>query len=92
MFKVLLIKAIQVALCQLYGLCLNQPECDGEVCQPALDALDDLDTQMPAATMAPTKLTALDFDFQWDKFDPLVKATVEFINALKAFLGLNRVG
>jgi len=93
MFQKLLIaaaiKAIMAALCQIYGFCLDQDECPDGVCDEALQAIESLD-EAPQPTV--TKPMAIDFDIQWDKLQPLVAATVELINALKAFLGLNKVG
>jgi hypothetical protein len=83
------IKAIMAALCQIYGFCLDQDECPDGVCDEAIKAIESLD-EAPQPTV--TKPMAFDFDIQWDKLQPLVAATVELINALKAFLGLNKVG
>lgn len=96
MFKNLLfsaaIKALQVALCTFYGLCMDQEDCPDGICDDALSAIDNLGESSPEPVASPGKAMAFDFNFQWDKLQPLVEATVAVINALKAFLGLNRVG
>lgn len=89
----LAIKALQAALCQIFGYCSDQEECPDGVCDEVLSSLDKLDEESPSTAMGPGNTQALNFDFQWDQLQNVTQAAVAFINALKSFLGLGpRVG
>lgn len=90
MFKLLVIKAIQVALCQFYGFCLKQDDCPDGVCDDALKAVDSLQ-ETPTPTMAPGTVQSIDFgDIDWTQLKAVSDAVVELIAALKAFFGMDR--
>lgn len=84
----LAVKALQSALCQMFGFCINQDDCPDGVCDEALVALDSLDDDSPSTAMSPDKTQALNFEIDWKQLQPLVQATVALIAALKLFLGL----
>lgn len=91
MFKILMFKGLQIALCQLYGFCLSQPECPDGVCDEAMDAIDNINVPDPAVT--PGKVQAFDIgDIDWSKLKEVSDAVVALITALKSFFGMNRVG
>lgn len=94
MFQQLLIaaavKAMQMALCSLFGFCINQEDCPDGVCDDALRSIDSLGDENIEPVVSPEKTRAFDFDIRWDQLKPLVDATVAFIDALKSFLGLSR--
>lgn len=83
------IKAITAALCQLFGFCLDSENCPDGVCDDAIEAVNSLN-ESPEPLVG--KPMAFEFNFQWDQLNNLVEATVAFVNALKAFLGMNKVG
>lgn len=83
------VKVIQMALCQFYGFCMSQDECPDGVCDDAVKAVDSL-ADIGEPTADPTKVRALGLSPDWSKLKPLTDATVAFIEALMAFLGVNR--
>ena len=84
----LALKALQAALCQIFGFCLDQDECPDGVCDEVLRDLDSLDEASPGVAMSPEATQALNFDIQWDRLGELTEATKAFVTALRAFLGL----
>ena len=84
----LAVKAIQAALCQILGICIDSDDCPDGVCDEALRAADSLDEVSPGVAMSPESTQALNFDIDWTQLQPLTQAIVALIEALKAFLGL----
>ena len=84
----LAIKALQAALCQIFGFCLDQDDCPDGVCDEVLVEIDTLGDESPNVTVAPGTTQAFNFDIQWDRLGDLADAAKVFIAALRAFLGL----
>lgn len=85
-----MLKAICAAACQFFGYCCDQDDCPFGVCDELFEELAELDESSPV--LSPKATANLDFQFNWEELKPLVDAAVAFVVALKAFLGLNKVG
>lgn len=93
MMNLLILKAVQLALCQFFNFCLDSDECPDGVCDDALDALDKITEETPPLMVAPGKTMAFGIgDIDWGQLENVVNATVALATALKAFFGINRVG
>lgn len=86
------IKMACIALCKFFDICICEDECPDGVCDKAYDALEDLSSSVADPVSNPSKVKGVDFDIDWTKLQEVVDAAVVLINALKAFLGLNKVG
>lgn len=93
MQRILIFKAIQFALCQLFNFCVNQKDCPDGVCDEATTEIDNLNLTIPPPLVSPGKVQAFDVgDIDWSKLKDVSDAVVLLLSSLKAFFGLNRVG
>ena len=88
----ILVKAIETAMCQLFEICKGQRDCPDGVCDDVLAELKPTETDTVAEIAADEGLVS-SFAPDWSKLEPLAKAAIAFIVALRDFLQLGpRVG
>ena len=83
----LAVKAVQLALCQFFKVCENHEDCPDGVCVAAQKAIDEVGEKVAEPVAQPTT-QSFGFNPDWTKLQPLVEATVAFLGALRAFLGV----
>ena len=83
------LQALQLALCQFFGFCINQEDCPDGVCDDLLKAVDELGDDAPQAVVSSGRTMAFNFNPDWTRIKPLVDAAMAFVNELRLFLGIN---
>ncbi|MEM1224590.1 MAG: hypothetical protein AAGJ40_02775 [Planctomycetota bacterium] len=88
MWQQIAIKALQLALCHFFQICVEQDECPDGVCDDALEAIDSL-MDVPDPTVAAGRVQAFHFNIQWDQLECVVTSVRELVTCLRKFLGLD---
>lgn len=84
----MLIRRLPDLLCELFGICLEDDECDNGACLEGIKAaneLRDLESVTPVAAIGTTNVPTADFCF--DCLPELVEAVKNLIIAIRKVLG-----
>lgn len=88
----LIVAGLQAALCQFFDFCINHEDCPDGVCDDATVSIDKLGDERPGVAIGPGRVQSPSFNFQWDRLSQVAAAAKAFVDELRAFLGLTRVG